>query len=903
MTVLAALLGLALISPHRCDDHKPRTLASDDLKALAWRSVGPANMGGRVADVALAPGNAKTFYVAFGCSGLWKTTNRGTTFAPVFDHESTSSIGSVAVSDAPESWSGWSSETEVPKDKRAEKGKGKIVWVGTGEGNGRNSSSWGDGMYRSTDAGTTWKKVGLEDSHDIPRIAVDPHDPETCYAATMGHLWGPNKMRGVYKTSDGGKTWHPSLQVNDHVGAIDVLLDPRRTETVYAAMYERLRTPWSFHTGSTDGGIFRSEDGGKNWTKLTKGLPAETGRIGLDLSRTNSKVLMAVIESDEGGSRNIDDNRSRHGGVFRSEDRGDSWTRVNSLAPRAFYFSKIHIDPKNDRRVYLLGFDIWRSEDGGHNFIAGQTDKLHGDWHAMVIDPEDTDHLIVGSDGGLYQSNDRGATWDFLNTMAVGQFYNVTLDNSDPYRISGGLQDNGSWMGPSETLSETGPIPGGINVGITNADWRTIGGADGFHTAFDPLDPNIVYSEGQGGGLGRINLATGEYRSLHPEPKEGQNAYRFNWNTPFFVSAFDPSVLYMGGNHVFRLSHRGDEWSMISPDLTTRDPMKMDTVGSNAETHCTIVALAESAVSRGTLWSGSDDGLIYVTSDDGKAWQNVTPKAVAGRYVANVEASHHDRLVAYAAIDGHRSEDYGPCILVTFDLGKTWRDITADLPKTASVRVVREDLRNSSVLYAGTETGIFLSADRGQHWLKLDTGSLPTVGVHDIVQHPRTGDLVIATHGRSIWIMDDASALGQLTSANLAKEVHLFPPATARVKLRIGLDGIWGDHLFGAANPLNGARLTYWVRDKQDGGAAIKIEDSSGETVATLTGSANSGLNRATWDLQPEAKRRLPNRGEDAGLTFIPPGTYKVTVTVAGKSTTAPLIVAPYHFGSDAPPL
>lgn len=883
------LLALMLLHPAGvADDKKPRTLAADDLKALAWRCVGPANMGGRAADVAFAPGDTKTFFLAFACGGLWKTVNRGTTFTPVFDGEATSSIGSVVVADAPATWRGWDDEKDVPKEKRGEKGKAKIVWVGTGEGNGRNSSSWGEGVYRSTDGGSSWKKLGLEDSKDIPRLAVDPRDPDVCYVAALGHLWGPNKTRGIYKTTDGGKTFKQVLFVDDKTGAIDVVLDPKDPDTVYAAMYHRARTAYSFESGGPEGGIYRSRDGGKSWTKLTKGLPVQTGRIGLAVSASNPKVVMAAVESDEGGGRNIDDNRSRKGGIFRSEDGGDTWTRVNVQIPRAFYFSKIRVDPQNDRRVYLLGWDVWRSEDGGRTFVAGLTDKLHVDWHAMTIDPTDPDHLIVGSDGGFYQSYDRGATWDFMNQIAAGQFYNVAVDDSEPYRISGGLQDNGSWMGPSNSTAETG------SSGITNAHWTVIGGGDGFHVAFDPKDPNIVYSESQGGFIGRINLATNEGKNLHPDPKEGQNGFRFNWNSPYFVSPHDPTTLYLGGNYVFKLTHRGDEWQRISPDLTTRDPNKMDTTGSNAETHCTVVALAESPLSKGTLWAGTDDGLIQLTTNDGGDWKNVTPKAVGGRYIANIEPSHHDRNVAYAAVDGHRSDDYDPLILMTADGGRSWQDVTGDLPKGASVRVVREDLHSPNVLYCGTETGAYVSPDRGKRWMKLGSG-LPTVAVHDIVQHPRENDLVIGTHGRSIWVLDDVSPLASLSPT---KDLQLFPIRATAPKLRGYIDGLWGDKFFAASNAPLGVKINYWVREKQDGSASIKIENAAGDTVATLSGSANSGLNRAIWDMQPEQKRRLQNEGQE-GPIYVPAGTYKVSVTVGGKTETTNLVILPYRLNTE----
>lgn len=898
MNLLASLFlsALATSSSQPAAEAKHRDLKASDLSALSWRSVGLANCGGRVADICYAPDNPKTFYVAFGTSGLWKTTNRGTTFTPVFEKQDTSSIGSVAIADAPADWAGWKAEPSAPaeREKRIQQGKAKIVWVGTGEGNGRNSSSWGDGMYRSTDGGSSWTHVGLEDSKDIPRIAVDPRNPDVCYAAALGHLWGPNKMRGIYKTTDGGKSWKPSLQIDENTGAVDVILDPKNPETLFAAMYMRKRTPAHFTSGGEKGGIYRSLDGGRNWEKLGKGLPAQTGRIGLDISQSNPKVIMASVESDAGGARNLDDTRSRYGGVFRSEDGGDTWTRMSAHAPRAFYFSKIRIDPKDDKRVYILGFDIWYSTDGGRNFISNFTDKLHGDWHAMVIDPTDTDHLVVGSDGGVFQSFDRGETWDFMNSMAVGEFYNIAIDNSTPFKIMGGLQDNGTWLGVSESLAESG------STALSIADWKNVGGADGFHCAFDPTEPGSVYVEGQGGGISRVNYLTGSYRGIRPETKEGQSNPRFNWNTPFFVSAFDPNVLYIGGNYVFKLLKRGNEWVRISEDLTTRDPMKMDTVGSSAETHCTIVALAESPLSKGLLWAGSDDGLIHVTEDDGKAWKNVTPREVGGHYIANVEPSHVERNTLYCSVDGHRNEAYDPMILMTEDLGRSWHNITGDLPKGQSVRVVREDLFNKSMLYAGTENAIFVSSDRGKHWVKLNGDSLPTVGVHDILEQGREMSLVAATHGRSVWVMDDMSPLSQMTQETIDKAVHLFTPRPASPRQRFGLDGFWGDKFFHAPNPGTGANISYWCRDKVDGGASIKIESSSGETIVTLSGTGNAGINRVVWDMQPDGKRRLANRGED-GTIYVPAGKYKLTLTCAGKTETATLEVTPYVYNADAP--
>lgn len=871
-------------------DTKHRVLAASDLASFVWRSIGPADMGGRASDLCFAPDNGKVYFAAFATGGLFKTASMGTAFEPVFEHQGTSSIGSVVVADAPADWAGWKEDKQAPPDvaARAKAGKAKIVWVGSGEGNGRNSSSWGDGVYRSTDGGATFTHIGLEDSKDIPRLAVDPRNPDVCYAAALGHLWGPNKMRGIYKTTDAGKTWQPSLRIDDNTGAVDVILDPSHPDTVYAAMYSRLRTFYSFRSGGETGGIYRSKNAGKTWEKLVTGLPTQTGRIGLDVSRSNPKVVMAVIESDEGGARNIDENRSRYGGVFRSEDGGDTWKRANAQDPRAFYFSKIRIDPKDDKRIYLLGWDIWTSDDGGKTFENELTHKLHVDWHAMAIDPTDSDHLIVGSDGGIYQSFDRGKTWDSMTQMAVGEFYNVAAEAGESYRVMGGLQDNGCWLGPSQTRF-------GEGNGIVNGDWVSVGGGDGFHVAFDPTDKDVIYSESQGGSIGRMNLREGDFRGIAPDVKEGQPAYRFNWNAPFLVSSHDPTVLYLGGNCVFKLTKRGDEWSRISPDLSTQDPAKILTAGSNAETAGTVVALAESPLRQGVLWAGTDDGLIQLTQDDGKTWRNITPPELKGRYVANIEASHSAEGAAFAAIDGHRSDDYDPLILATTDFGRRWKSITGDLPKGESVRVVKEDVKGS-VLYAGTETGIYVSADGGQHWAKLNSSSLPTVGVHDVVEQSPTFDLVAATHGRSIWICDDASALSQLTQEILDSPVHLFAPKAARPRQRGWRDGFWGDKFFAAANPPLGAVISYWCRDSGPG-VSIKIEDASGKTVATLTGSGAAGIQRVSWSMQLS---KLPDRGE-MGAIYAQPGKYKLTLTRGDAKETGSFTIMPYVFNTDLP--
>lgn len=883
----------------------PRTLEEDDLRGLAWRSAGPANMGGRIADIALAPGEAKTFYVAYGTGGLWKTTNNGTTFAPVMDKEATASMGSVVVADAPADWPGWKDEPAPDPNApaapggEAKRGKAKIVWVGTGEGNGRNSSSWGHGVYRSTDGGATFANVGLINSHDIPALSVDPRNPDVCVVAALGHLWGPNKERGVYKTADGGKTWRATLQIDENTGACDVIRDPKSLDTLYAAMYMRRRTAWSMRSGGPEGGIYKSTDGGETWRKLAGGLPAQTGRIGLDIYAKNPSVVYAVVESNEGGwGVGWIDDRSKTGGVFRSDDGGETWKRLCDVTFRPFYFSKIRVDPGDDKRVYLLGWTLTVSDDGGRRFRAGGARKPHGDMHAMVIDPADTTHLIMGTDGGLYVSYDRAETWEFFNTMAVGEFYNIALDNDDPYHIGGGLQDNGTWIGPSGTIfegeSEEPGEDGGARPGITNADWRFVCGGDGFHVAFDPRDPRIVFAESQGGELVRINTADGKAKRLKPSAKEGEARIRFNWNAPFFISPHDPAVLYLGGNFVFRLTESGERWERISDDLSRRDVDRIMTEGSDAETHGTVVSLAESPLAAGLLWAGTDDGLIHVTADGGKAWANVTPREVGGLYVSRIEASHHARERAYASIDGHRNDDFAPRILATDDLGMSWRSVTGDLPKDQPVKVVREDLKNPDVLYCGTERAAYVSIDRGAHWVKLNGESLPVVAVHDLAIHPREGDLVAGTHGRSIYVLDDASPLSQLTPEVVASELRLFDMRPAKPRLFLPYGGLWDNRMFTAPNGPMGAVINYWVGDWRREPVKVSITDSEGLTVRSLTGPARPGINRVVWDLQPEPYDRLSNPDADVGQKpFVPAGEYTVTISCEKLKASKKVVVLP----------
>lgn len=845
-----------------------------DTRPLRWRSIGPANMGGRIADFAVVDKEPSTIFVAVGTGGVLRSANNGTTWDSIFDKQPVASSGSIAVS----------------------QNNSKTVWVGTGEGNSRNSSSWGNGVYKSTDGGDTWTNMGLPESHDIPRIALDPKSDDVVYVAVLGRLWGANKERGVYKTSDGGKTWQQVLAIDENTGAIDVGVDPSSPNTLYAAMWARRRSPWGFSNGGSTGGIFKSVDAGKTWKKLTEGLPAETGRIGLDIYRKNPKILYAVIESDIGGASPLAEQRTRSGGVFRTDDGGAHWKRISNLVPRGFYFGKVRVDPNNDQRVYVLGFGTAVSDDGGKTFINTGARNLHGDCHAMWIDSNNSNHILLGTDGGIYFSYDKAKTWDFQNNAALGEFYNVSFGMDEPYTVCGGLQDNGTWCGPSQTRRNSGSDEGGRRdaAGITNADWFFVNGGDGFWAAVDPTNPKVIYAESQGGNIARVNLVSGKRRDIMPRAKEGTPAFRFNWNTPFVISHHDPKTLYLGGNVLFRLSNRGDNWEAISPDLTQRDPTKMATAGSTAENHDTIVALSESPKDRNMIWVGTDDGNVQVTRDGGKTWTNVIDNVAGvprGLWVSRVEASNHDPARAYVAIDGHRNDDFHPYLFTTDDYGKTWRSITGSggapsavltesptgsIPSNHPIKGFREDPVNADLLFAGTEFDIFMSLDRGEHWQSIK-GNLPTVAVDDIQIHPREHDLIIATHGRSIYVIDDISLLEQLTPAKLEQKAVLFEPRPAIEFYYLPIGGLWGQHVFKTKNPAFGGYINYYLKGIPTDDVSITIEDSKGRKVRELDAPSRPGLNRATWDLRPDPREAIgERRGEDESPAFVPVGEYVV---------------------------
>jgi photosystem II stability/assembly factor-like uncharacterized protein len=891
---LLAIAALPLAVPARAPAQAPVTLDSITLAGFRWRSVGPANMSGRITDIEGIPGPSRTFFVAAASGGIWKTTNAGTTFRPVFDNERVVSMGDLAI---------------APSDTM-------IVWAGTGEEDSRNSISPGGGVYKSTDGGLTWTLMGLTETQAIGRIVIHPTNPDIVYVAALGAPWNANRERGLYKTADGGKTWQLVKFVSDRAGFVDVAMHPANPDVLFAASWERVRGPYFLRSGGPGSGLWKTTDAGATWTPVRGGgLPETTlGRIGIAIAPSDPRVIYLMVEADTAPNPRPDRSKpgqTRPSGLYRSADGGATWERTDSNNVRPFYYSQVRVDPKSPDRVYWSSTPVKFSDEGGKN-ARNATVGIHVDHHAMWIDPSDPNHFIVGNDGGVAVTWDKGGNYDVLNTFALGQFYEVSYNMAMPYRVCGGLQDNGSWCGPSR--SRRGDIQ--------NVHWFQVNGGDGFFTAQDPVDPDVVWAESQGGNVARIKVRTGERTSLQrpswrplyrmfedsiltdwPDTTVTPPAavrrrvadlrrrasadsalldMRWNWNTPFFVSPHSPTTFYAAGNRVVKSVRGGDDLMPISPDLSTRDTaairISTRTTGgvtpdvTGAETYGTVVALAESPVRAGLLFAGTDDGNVWLTRNDGGTWENLTgrfPGLPPRTYVARIEPSHFDSAVVYVAFDGHRTGDYAPYLYVSSDFGRSFRSIAGNLPRGGPdyLHVVREDPLNRDLLFAGTDVGAFVSLDRGASWQRFMTG-LPTVPVHDLQIHPRDHELIAATHGRSIWIVDIAP-LQQLSGDVLAQSPYLFQPTTAyQYGEEVRGGGSIGHKAFRAPSPTYGAAIAYRLTSGEPRAQAqIVITDVRGDTVQALRGPGRPGLHWVTWNFrgrQPPPRPLTPAGRRDS---------------------------------------
>ena len=867
------LLSLSHATSIFSQESQSRSTIETALAGLEWRSIGPANMGGRTADVEGVPGDPNIVYVATASGGLWKTTNGGTTWKPIFERQGTLSIGDIAL---------------APSNP-------DIVWVGTGESNVRNSVSFGDGVYKSTDGGKTWQHMGLRDSERVSAIAIHPQNPDIVYVGALGHAFGPNEERGVFMTTDGGKTWNKTLFTDNQHGVSDLEINSSNPNILYAGLWSFERKPWTHRSGSENGGLYKSIDGGRTWTKLTKGLPKLIGRIGVRVAPSNPNVVYAILEAKDGT-------------MYRSDDGGENFRQVSKetrIVSRGFYYTTVRVDPTNENRVFAVASSLFVSIDGGKTYrsITGRT---HIDYHALWIDPKNPRRMWQGQDGGIAVSADGGETWEYVNNIPLGQFYQLHADNRLPfYFVMGGLQDNGTWTGPSRTREPSG---------IMNDDWRMVSFGDGFYVVNHPDDPEIYLSESQGGNILRTEFRTREQQEVNPwgrgsgdGPAEGEK-YRFNWNAPILMSPHDGKTIYFGGNVVFKSNDFGKTWEQISNDLTTNDPQKQKDAGgpigienTTAEYHTTIISLAESPVQKGQIWVGTDDGNLQLTNDGGKTWSNLirnVPGIAANSPVSHVEPSHASAQVAYVTFDRHMMDDFRPYIFKTTDGGKTWQNISGNLPAKAYLQVLREDPKNPNLIYAGTELGLFGSYDGGRQWIPLNLKNKPNVAVHDIVVHPRENDLIVATHGRSIWILDDATPVQQLDAQLLERPAHLFPVRPAlRFATRFSRYGI-GDKIFTGPNPSYGSLITYYLKEKPDEKAVFKVQifDRSKKLVMELDRPAREkGLNRVAWNLRHSGAevRRPPTEeesmfGDGSRGPLVLPGTYTVRLTIGDRTLEQP---------------
>jgi photosystem II stability/assembly factor-like uncharacterized protein len=872
-------------------------MSASTFKGLEFRNIGPAINSGRVSDLAVHPQDHHVFYVAVASGNLWKTVNGGITWEPIFDDEGSYAIGSVTLD---------------PNNPH-------VVWVGTGENNSQRSVAFGDGVYKSLDGGQNWTNVGLEDSAHIGMITIDPRDSDVVFVAAMGPLWNSGGDRGLYKTTDGGETWERVLHVSDNTGIHEIHMDPRDPDVLYAAAYQRRRHVWTLINGGPESGIYKSTDGGATWRELAEGLPeVDMGKIGMDISPVDPDVIYAVIEAQRD-----------EGGFFRSTDRGETWEKMSDyVSGSPQYYNEIFADPHDVDRVYAMDTFMHVTVDGGATFDRVGEDEKHVDNHALWIDPDNPDHLLIGCDGGLYETFDRGTTYRYFPNLPITQFYRVSVDTSEPfYYVYGGTQDNNSMGGPSRTLNSSG---------ISNEDWFITVGGDGYETAVDPTNPNIVYSQWQYGGLVRYDRVSGELVDIQPQEAPGEAAHRWNWDSPLIISPHSPSRLYYACQRLYRSNDRGNSWTAISDDLTRQiDPntlpvfgaiQSIDAVAKNMSTsnYGNIVSLSESPRVEGLIYVGTDDGLIQVTEDGGQSWRRIdsVPGVPERTYVSRLEASLHDDDTVYAAFNNKKMGDFSPYIFVSRDRGRTWSSISSDLPEREIVYSLMQDHVKPELLFAGTEFGVYFTVDEGSSWIRLK-GGLPTIQVRDIDIQRRENDLVLGTFGRGFYILDDYTPLRQVSERTLENDAVLFPTKDAlRYVEKRSRVGSRGATFFTADNPPFGAVFTYYLKDglktleeqrieaeeeAQEAGEApriptyeelraeeeqtdpaivLTVRDADGNVVRRIDGKASKGTHRVAWDLrwpseQPvslEKKTRNPWDRDPVGHLAVP-GTYTVTLS------------------------
>jgi photosystem II stability/assembly factor-like uncharacterized protein len=875
---LAGLLGLKSISL------QAQTLDDHALKGMKWRQIGPFR-GGRALAVSGVSGDSETYYFGSVAGGVWKTLNGGLTWSPMSDKTGIMSVGAIAV---------------APSDPN-------VIYVGTGESCLRGNISYGDGMYKSLDGGKNWSHIGLEDSQHIAKIVVHPQNPDIVYVAALGHAYGSNEMRGVFRSNDGGKSWQKILFKDNKTGAIDLVFDPNNPHILFVALWEAQRTPWGMTSGGPGSGLYRSGDDGATWKRLEgHGLPSGVlGRIGVSVSGADGNRVYAIIEAEKGG-------------IYRSEDAGESWKLINPdhrFTQRAWYFHHIFADPKNVETVYVLNTGVSRSIDGGHSFDFIRAP--HGDNHGLWIDPKNPQWMIVANDGGASVSHDTGKSWTPQNNQPTAQFYHVAADTNVPYRVYGAQQDNSTVAIASRS----------DNFAIDRPDWYDVGGGESGYVVPDPRNPDVVYAGSYDGFISRFDKKNAQEQDISPWPVNPMGAgaadlkHRFQWTAPIMISPNDASVLYHGGEAVFKTTDGGMSWTAISGDLTRNDKNKQQSSGgpltqdnTSVEYYDTVFALAESPVEKGVIWAGTDDGLMHVTRDGGQHWANVTAKDFGEwSLVSIIDASPHAAGSAYVAIDRHKLDDYRPYAFKTTDYGKSWTKITAGLPESSYVHAVREDPKRKGLLFAGTENGIYVSFDDGAHWQSLKL-NLPTTPIHDLIV--KNDDLIVATHGRAFWILDGISPLRQMTASTSGEDAHLYQPASA-IRYR-GAGFQLPATVPVGANPASGVVIDYFLKSKPKDGVTLEVLDSKGKVIRKYSSKkaaegaspdeeefgiartgdtlpADEGLNRFVWDMRGEAPAKVPGAvswgGRPTGVLVVP-GTYQIKLTVAGKTSTAPAEVS-----------